>query len=369
MYRIPLIKPYITGEIKARVCDVLDSGYLTEGPVTRELEAHFRAHTGAPYAIAVCNCTVGLEMALRAMGVGPGDEVVVPDYTYPATASAAAIVGAKIVLVDVSPDTMLMDCDALEAAFTPRTKAVIPVSIFGNPLDYDRLNDIRSRRGVKILEDAACSIGAAYRGRKVGDWADISVFSLHPRKFITTGEGGMVTTRDEGWAEWMESYKHFGMGLSATREGTVFARIGTNYKLSNIQAAVGVVQMRDVEMLLARRRELAERYTAMLSGMAGVRLPAVVAGGIHAHQSYCVFVEERDRIMAAMRQAGIEVQIGSYALHLHPAYQEGVACRWGGSLANSKRVFRECLALPLFHDLSETDQDAVVEELRRAIRG
>ena len=369
MYRIPLIKPYITGEIKARVCDVLDSGYLTEGPVTRELEAQFRAYTGAPHAIAACNCTVGLEMALRAMGVGPGDEVVAPDYTYPATASAAAIVGATIVLVDVEPDSMLMDCDALEAAITPRTKAVIPVSIFGNPLDYGRLNDIRSRRGVKILEDAACSIGAAYRSRKVGDWADISVFSLHPRKFITTGEGGVVTTRDDGWAEWMESYKHFGMGPSATREGSVFARIGTNYKLSNIQAAVGVVQMRDVEMLLARRRELAERYGALLSGMDGVRLPAVVAGGIHAHQSYCVFVEERDRIMAAMRQAGVEVQIGSYALHLHPAYQEGAACRWAGSLANSERVFRECLALPLFHDLSETDQDTVVEELRRAIRG
>ena len=369
MYRIPLIKPYITAEIKARVCDVLDSGYLTEGPVTRELEAAFRAHTGAPHALAVCNCTVGLEMALRALGVGPGDEVVVPDYTYPATASAAAIVGATIVLVDVALDTMLVDGDALEAAITPRTKAIMPVSLFGNPLDYDRLNAIRDRTGVKIVEDAACSIGAVFRGRKVGDWADLSVFSLHPRKFITTGEGGMITTRDDGWAEWMESYKHFGMGPSTTREGTVFARIGTNYKLSNIQAAVGVLQMRDVDMLLARRRKLAERYAELLSGVAGVRLPAVVAGGIHARQSYCVFVEERDRIMAAMRQAGVEVQIGSYALHLHPAYQEGAGCRWSGSLADSERVFKECLALPLYHDLSEADQNTVVEELRRAIRG
>ena len=369
MYRIPLIKPYITAEIKARVCDVLDSGYLTEGPVTRELEAAFRAHTGAPHALAVCNCTVGLEMALRALGVGPGDEVVVPDYTYPATASAAAIVGATIVLVDVAPDTMLVDGDALEAAITPRTKAIMPVSLFGNPLDYDRLNAIRDRTGVKIVEDAACSIGAVFRGRKVGDWADLSVFSLHPRKFITTGEGGMITTRDDGWAEWMESYKHFGMGPSTTREGTVFARIGTNYKLSNIQAAVGVLQMRDVDMLLARRRKLAERYAELLSGVAGVRLPAVVAGGIHARQSYCVFVEERDRIMAAMRQAGVEVQIGSYALHLHPAYQESAGCRWSGSLADSEQVFKECLALPLYHDLSEADQNTVVEELRRAIRG
>ena len=147
MYRIPLIKPYITAEIKARVCDVLDSGYLTEGPVTRELEAAFRAHTGAPHALAVCNCTVGLEMALRALGVGPGDEVVVPDYTYPATASAAAIVGATIVLVDVAPDTMLVDGDALEAAITPRTKAILPVHYGGLPCRMERIWAVAERHG------------------------------------------------------------------------------------------------------------------------------------------------------------------------------------------------------------------------------
>jgi dTDP-4-amino-4,6-dideoxygalactose transaminase len=368
MYRIPLIQPYITDDIKARVCAVLDSGYLTEGPVTRELESAFRQYTGAAHAIAACNCTVGLEMALRALGVGPGDEVIVPDYTYPATASVAAIVGAKIVIVDVSPDTMLIDYDALEAAITPRTKAIIPVSIFGNPLDYGRLNDIKARHGVPIVEDAACSIGARYRDKPVGNWADISVFSFHPRKFITTGEGGIITTNHARWAEWMESYKHFGMGPSATREGTVFAMIGTNYKLSNIQAAVGVGQMLEVDRLLERRRKLAARYGEKLAGASGVRLPETTSGGIHSYQSCCVFVERRDQIMAAMRQSGIEVQIGTYALHHHPAFQQGAGCRWAGKLGNSDKVFQECLALPLFHELTENDQDAVVKELLKAIR-
>ena len=217
MTKIPLTKPYITEEVKAGVCEVLDSGYLTEGPVTRALEDAIREFTGCSYAVAVCNCTVGLEMGLRAMGIGPGDEVIVPDYTYPATASVVEIVGAKIVIVDVDKETMLINYDAMEGAITSRTKAIIPVSIFGNPLDYNRLNKIKEEHSVYILEDAACSIGAEYDGVRVGNLADISVFSLHPRKFITTGEGGVITTNNPQWAKWMNSYKHFGIGHNGSR--------------------------------------------------------------------------------------------------------------------------------------------------------
>ena len=213
MVKIPLIKPYITQEVKDKVCDILDSGYLTEGAATRELENSFRDYVGCKYALAVCNCTVGLEMALRAMRVGPGDEVIVPDYTYPATASVVEIVGARIILVDVDPRSMLIDYEAVERAITDKTRAIIPVSIFGNPLDYQRLTRIKEKYNIFIVEDAACSIGAEFKGTKVGNLADISVFSLHPRKFITTGEGGIVTTNNEKWARWMDSYKRLRRNL------------------------------------------------------------------------------------------------------------------------------------------------------------
>jgi perosamine synthetase len=358
--RIPLIRPYVTDEVKAKVLEVLDSGYLTEGPVTRELEAAFRSYIGCPHAIAVTSCTTGLEIALRCLGVGPGDEVVVPDYTYPATAAVVAIVGATAVIVDCSPETMNIDYDAAEAAIGPRTRAIVPVSLFGNPLDFARLNEIKSRHGVAIVEDAACSIGAEYAGRKVGSLADISVFSLHPRKFITTGEGGVVTTDNDAWAAWLESYKHFGLGKASQRESAVFERVGTNYKLSNLQAAVGVVQMRHIDALLARHRELAARYAERLAGCRGVTLPRTTARGVHAYQSFCILVQNRDDAMARIRRRGIEVQIGSYALHREPAYRGGGQVEVRGRMAGSDLVYAQCLALPLYHELTAEQQDEVI---------
>jgi len=358
--KIPLIKPYLPDGVKALVCEVLDSGYLTEGPMTKAFEEAFRAYIGCRHALAVTSCTTGLELALRAVGVGPGDEVIVPDYTYPATADAAAILGATPVLVDVSRETMLIDYDALEAAVTARTKAVIPVSLFGNPLDYGRLSAIKDKYGLYVIEDAACAIGAEYQGRKAGSQADISVFSLHPRKFITTGEGGMITTQNDAWAGWMESYKHFGMASGAPREQVVFERIGTNCKLSNILAAVGLVQLQHIEELLARRIDLADHYLLLLAEVPGIGIPETTRQGKHSRQSFCVYIENRDAVMSRMRERGIEVQIGTYALHLHPAFAPGPACRLAGDLSGSLFACRHCLTLPLYHELTYEDQAYIV---------
>jgi perosamine synthetase len=363
MNRIPLIRPYITQKIKDRVCDVLESRYLTEGPVTHELEETFKKYVGCDYAIAVTSCTTGLEIALRALGVGPGDEVIVPDYTYPATADVVAIVGATAVVVDVSRETMVIDYDAVENSITAKTKAIIPVSIFGNPIDYDRIARIKSKYGVYIVEDTACSLGAEYHGRKVGSFADISVFSLHPRKFITTGEGGIVTTNNTDWTTWMTSYKHFGMAADGSRSTTAFRRIGTNYKLSNVLAAIGLGQMEDVEMLLAERRDLADNYMGLLSGSPGIELPRVTEGGRHSFQSYCVYVGDRDRLIGKMAEKGIEVQIGTYALHMHEAFSASPWCRLSGELTNSRYCFDRCLALPLYHGMTGSEQEYVVSEL------
>lgn len=366
--KIPLIKPHITEAVKQRVLDVLDSGYLTEGPVTKEFEGGFANYVNTQHAIAVTSCTTGLEIALRAFDIGPGDEVIVPDYTYPATASVVGIVGAHCKIVDIDPSSMLIDYEAMEAAITPKTKAIIPVSLFGNPLDYDRLNQIKKKHDLFIVEDAACSIGAEFRGRKVGSFADITVFSLHPRKFITTGEGGMITTNDSKLADWMNSYKHFGMKMNSTqREGVVFEIPGTNYKLTNILAAIGLEQLRDVENMLSRRIDLAARYDDLLRDIPSISLPNIHRDGKHSYQSYCVHTTSRDMIMNELRPQGIEVQIGTYSLHQHPAFQNTDKFTIHGSMLGSKKAFSDCLTLPLYHDLSESDQDTVATKIKELL--
>jgi dTDP-4-amino-4,6-dideoxygalactose transaminase len=366
--KIPLIKPYITDQVKQKVLEVLDSGYLTEGPVTHAFETKFKEYIGCDHALAVTSCTTGLELALRALDISEGDEVIVPDYTYPATAAVATIVGATSVIVDVDKDTMLIDYDQLEKAITPKTKAIIPVSEFGNPLDYDRLNAIKEKHKLYIIEDAACAVGAEYKNKKVGNWADISVFSFHPRKFITTGEGGMVTTNNKKWAEWMNAYKHFGMNLDASpREGIQFDIIGTNYKLSNVQAAIGLVQLENIDELLNRRLELAENYKKLLKPVKGVDIPVTTENGKHAYQSFCIFVNDRDRIMKTMRDKDIEVQIGTYSLHMHKAFNQNEKVALASNFKGSLYAYKHCLTLPLYHELTFEQQEFIVDELKNLI--
>lgn len=366
--KIPLIKPYITDEVKQEVVKVLDSGFLTEGAQTHALEGAVKEYIGCSSALAVCNCTVGLELALRSLGVGPGDEVIVPDYTYPATAAVVNIVGADIVLVDVDRKNMLIDYELIEQAITKRTKAIMPVSLFGNPLDYNKLFEIKEKYSLYIIEDAACSIGAESNGRLIGSLADISVFSLHPRKFITTGEGGIVTTNNTQIAEWMNSYKHFGMESNSTGASTEFVRIGTNYKMSNLQAAVGLVQMRHIGKLLKKRRQLAQNYFSLLSSNDGILLPETIKDGKHSFQSFCLFIKGRNMIVEKMRGHGIETQIGSYSLHMQKAFNQNEKCLINGSFVESQYAFDRCLTLPMYYDMSETEQEFVVHNLLKEIK-
>lgn len=367
MYRYPLTRPYITDAARERVLQVLDSRYLTEGAVAAELERSVAHYCGVGNAVAVNNATTGLEMVLRVLGIGPGDEVIVPDYTHPATAAVVRLVGATLVFVDVDADTMLVNYDAMEEAVTERTKAVIPVSQFGNPLNYDRLAALKQKYGFIVAEDAACSIGAAYRDRRVGSLADVSVFSFHPRKFITTGEGGMVTTQNDDWARGFVSHKHFGATSTETRAGTEFSRIGTNYKLSDVLAAIGLAQMQEIDQLLAERIRVADRYRELLDYRDDVRFQRVTEGGEHSYQSVALAIPSRDRVLERLRTRGIEAQIGTFALSLHGAFQPGEHVRHHGDLGQSRKAFADCLVLPSYHGMSEQDQEyivgALVEEL------
>jgi len=363
MTHIPLTKPVVDAHAKQLVLAVLESGHLTEGKVTAALEERVAAFAGATDAVAMTSCTAGLEITLQALDIGPGDEVIVPDYTYPATATAVARVGATPVIVDVHPGTMHMHIRQAEAAITPRTKALMPVSLFGNPLDLDPWLTLSRQRGLALVEDAACSLGAEIRGQRTGSLADASVFSFHPRKSITTGEGGMVVTNNAALADRIRSLKHFGLDKAADRESAVFARMGTNSKLSDILAALGLAQMERVEEFLARRRELAARYDALLADRPGIDFPEVPPGGRHAYQTYCIFVSDRDRILGSLRSQGIEVQIGTYSLHDQPAFRDSSRCRLAGDFAGSRLAAARCLSLPLFHDMTPGEQQTVVSAL------
>lgn len=369
-FKIPLIKPHITEKEIEAVVKVLKTGYLTEGHVTHEFEESFRNYIGCKYAIAFTSNTTGMETALRALEIGPGDEVIVPDYTYPATSDVVEIVGAKTVLVDIDKKTGNIDYDEIENAITEKTKAIIPVSLFGNPLDYEKLNTIKEKYNIYIVEDSACTIGGEYKGEKIGNISDISIFSLHPRKFITTGEGGMLTTNNPKWAEFISSYKNFGMKTIISRDNikfssTEFARIGTNYKMSNVLAAIGLEQMKIIDQLLVKREKLCLRYNELLKNIEGIELFEIPEGAKSSWQSYCILIKNRDEVMKKMREKDIEVQIGTFALHMHPAFKN---MKKIGNLENSKYVFEHCLTLPLYQDMSEEEQDFVVGELKKNIK-
>lgn len=365
MFEIPLIRPYLNKDVKQRVLDVLDSFHLTEGRVTAELEDMVESFIGVKHCIAVTSCTAGLELALRCLRIGQGDEVILPAFTYPATADAIRITGATPVFVDVDHETMLIDYDQLRKKVTPATKALVPVSLFGNPLDYDRLNRIKQEFELRIVEDAACALSAEFREIPTGKHADITVFSLHPRKFVTTGEGGLITTDNDEWAEWIKSYKRFGMAMD--NNSTVFKRIGTNSKLSDILAAVGVGQMHQIQELISQRQKQASFYIKLLRGVDGVCLPKTTPHGKHSYQSFCVFVTKRDCILEKMRSKSIEVQIGSYFLPDQLAFKNFAGNQFSNKMHGSRRASTECLVLPLYHQMTKTDQEKVVSVLQKTI--
>jgi len=360
--KIFLMRPFVGDEELNAVRKVFDSKYLTEGPVTKEFETSFAQFVDADHAIAVTSCMTGLELAIRVLGIKKGDEVIVPDFTHPATGDCVYQVGADAVLADVDINSYNITPETIKEAITKKTKCIIPVSWGGNPIDPE-IYKIGKEHEIPILEDAACSAGAKIKGKKVGSIADITTFSFHPRKIITTGEGGMVTTNDPVLAEKAVALKHFGQ----TTDGK-FTYHGTNYKMSNIAAAIGLEQLKKLPGILDDRIKKAGRYSDLLTDIKGVRHPTKKPGVTHVFQSYCIYVEKdgtRDRLRKDLADRGIETQIGTYALHLEPSYS-GV--RRSGSLRNSELLFKHLLTLPLHHELTDQDQEFVVNSIKDLLK-
>lgn len=365
---IPLIEPVVGEEELENIRSVIESGYMTQGPYAEEFEDAFTRLTGADHAITVTSCTTGMDLALEAVGVGDGDEVILPDFTHPATANVVRRRGATPVLVDVSRQTYNVDPAAMADAVSPDTGALLPVSWGGQPLDHTPFRSIAAEHDIPIVEDAACGVGASFGEEPVGTQFDVSVFSFHPRKVLTTGEGGMITTNDGELERTMRSAKNFGTDPSGDHPG--FRRAdATNYRMSDILAAVGVAQMEKSEEIVSKRQELAGRYTELLADVDGVSPPHVPEDATHVFQSYCVYIEAgddtlRDELMKAMAEEDIETQIGTYALHRTDAFSNAKRV---GPLDNSAALADNLLTLPVAHSMTEEQQHRVVETLKRFV--
>lgn len=358
----------------------LGSKWVTQGPMTERFEALIAANQKAAFAMACTSCTAALHLATMALGLKPEDEVIVPAFTWITSAHSAEYVGARAVFADIDLATFNIDPKALEAAITPRTKAVVAVHLFGLAAPMDEIRALCAPRGIRIIEDAACAIATTYKGEPVGAMGDLGCFSFHPRKVVTTGEGGAVTTNDPALAAAVKSLRNHGAtGLppaDAEPHGpwtmANFDRIGYNLRLSDIQAAVGVAQMGKLERLVADRRATAKRYTEMLYGVNDLILP--VAGEVegHTYQSYVIRLAEggrkrRNAVMSAMALAEMQSRPGTHAVHRQGYYREKYALK-AEQFPNAVTAEDTTITLPLVPFMRSSDQERVVEVVRRALK-
>jgi perosamine synthetase len=349
---VRLASPDVGEAELAEIRDVLESGQLTMGSKVAEFEGLLAHAVGVEHAVAVSSGTAALHLAVLALGLGPGDEVLVPAYTFPATGNVVALCGATPVLVDVDPLTMNMDPAEAARRVTARTKAVLAVHLFGRPAPLE------SYPALPVIEDAAGALGASRGGRPCGSLGAVGCFSFHPRKIVTTGEGGALTTSDAGLAEALRSLRHHGWSPSDSYAD--LPRPAFNYRLSDVLCALGIPQLRRLDDLHAAYERIAAGYAERLGGL-DVVLPSTDSGDIHGWQAYVIQVERRDEVMAGLRAQGIQCQIGTYGLHRLGAYRDQ------GDFPGADAAFERALALPLHPRLADGELDRVAAALDKLV--
>jgi perosamine synthetase len=371
---IPVMIPKLGEEEAQAAADAVRSGWVAQGPRVAEFERSFSALVGAEHGVAVSSCTTALHLALIALGIGPGDEVIVPSLSFIATANAVRYVGATPIFADVDIETGNVTVATLDEVRTARTAAIIAVHQGGLPFDVRALRQAATGWGVPLVEDAACAAGSTAYGAPVGAGSLLSAWSFHPRKVITTGEGGMITLDDADRAARLRRLREHGMNVSAADRHKsaqpileAYLETGWNFRMTDIQAAVGLVQLGRLTGLVAQRRQLAARYQELLAGIDGLWAVRDPAYGESNFQSFWVLLSPeygvtRDQVLTELAAAGVSARRGIMASHLEPAYQDVVP---PAGLPNTERLTRDSLILPLHHALTEDDQDHIVGVLRK----
>ena len=371
---IPVMRPWLGAQEATAVQEVMASGWVAQGPRVAAFERALSAKVGAPYAVAVSSCTGALHLSLVALGIGPGHEVIVPSLSFIATANVVRYVGATPVFADVDEPTQNLTAATIAPVLTPRTRAVILVHQGGLPADIDAVRHLCEPRGIEVVEDAACALGSTYRGKPIGSHSQLVAFSFHPRKVITTGEGGMVVISNEDFARRIHRLRDHGVNINAAdRHASLepvleeFPETGYNYRLSDIQAAVGLVQLTRLDRIVARRRELAHRYQQRLADIPGIRTATDPPFGETNYQSFWIvlgkdFPLTRNDLLRKLMSHGISARRGFMAAHLEPAYSD-IPHR---DLRVTEHLTHQSIILPLFHELSGDQQDKVIEVLRES---
>ncbi len=370
---IPYGRQSISEDDVTAVCEALRSDWLTTGPRVEAFERAVAGYCGADFGVAVSNGTAGLHCAMHALGIGPGDEVIVPAMTFAATANCVRYVGATPVFADVDPGTLLLPPSEVERLISPRTRAVIAVDYAGQPCDYDALRRICVAHKLFLVADACHSIGAEAAGRRTGALADLTVFSFHPVKHITTGEGGMVVGADPKLEHRLRRFRNHGIDSEFRQRSEQntwryeMIELGMNYRITDIQCALGASQLTRLPHFLERRRDIAARYDQAFAG-SPVRPLATVPGVRHAYHLYVVRVADRDHVFSALRAAGIGANVHYIPVHLHPYYRR-TQNTGPGLCPNAESAYAEILSLPLHPGLSDGDVQTVIRETVRAAGG
>ena len=376
---IPVIKPFLGEEEALAAAEVVRSGWVAQGPRVAEFEQRFAEAQGAAHGVAVSNCTTGLHLAMHVLGLGAGDEVIIPSFSFIATTNVVRYVGATPVFCDVDPNTGNVTAETIEAVITPRTRAVIAVHQGGMPFDVDSVQALCDKRGIQLVHDSACAAGSTYKGKPVSSTANLAAWSFHPRKLLTTGEGGMVTTNDADLAVRLRKLREHGMSVSAAErhaQGSVkleaYEEVAFNYRMTDMQAAVGLIQLSKLDGVIAKRRELAERYHKLLPEIDGLRFVSDPDYGTTNYQSFWVVLPDSVEksvvdVLTELSAAGISGRRGIMAAHLEPAYvgsDEAVRA----DLPVTEHLTRRSLILPLFHQMTDAEHDQVVSALAKALR-
>jgi dTDP-4-amino-4,6-dideoxygalactose transaminase len=373
---IPITKPAL-GEDEARApYESIKSGWVTQGPKVAEFEKAVASYVGAKHGIATTSCTTGLHLALASIGVGRGDEVIVPSLTFIASANAVLYTGADVVFCEIDPRTFNIDPADIERRITRRTKAIMPIDQIGLACDIAAVNDIAKAHGIEVVEDAAPAIGESYKRRRVGSNAHQTVFSFHPRKVITTGEGGMITTDDDALADRARKLRAHGMSVSDLERHRAdhviieaYDDLGFNYRMTDIQASIGLVQLRRLDDLLRIRRAKAKRYNEELAEIRGIQVPYVPPYAEHTYQSYCLRLTtecrvDREELMTNLLRRGIATRRGVMASHLEKTY----ASRYGAvSLPVTEEATRTTMLIPLYATMTDDEQTYVIDALREEL--